>query len=602
MTIRSRLVWLTLGLTVPLMLVGFYNLWGFWQVSRSQRTDSLAQQAELAANAFEQRLIAYRQTLETVSTLVREGQPDLTVKEYLESIVKTRPEWLDVRIVSSDGHTLISGTRKSIDADDVSAAAISRIAAGKNSFVVSADQEDGRNFRLFSIAAPVGNRTFVVARINGADISRVFDDLALPPDGIIAVFGPDNEILYRSRASTEQMSLDVGEAAFFDALNEKREGTIEIESPFDGVRRVYGLARVETADSVVAVSLPIERLIEPIRDQFVRQLILSVSIAILAIFAAILISRSIARPIRRLAIAARAFGGGDLTARAEVTQSGSIRELGVNFNHMADEIAQREEKLETLDRMKSEFVGNVSHELRTPLTTIKTLVSVLQRSDVSELDRFDHLRTIAEECDRQISFVQNLLDLSRLESPNVFSSPIPVDICEIINEVVAAHLHTAKERNVSLVIELPKLDLPRAMADVQTLRRVISNLVENALKYTGSGGEVVVSANAQDKRVTLSVSDNGCGINSADMPHIFEKFFRAKPLKERHRAGLTDEPDADDNHSFVDHAPGVGLGLYVVQNLVEQIGGEISAESPVDSTGCGTRVTVFMQAEITTKE
>lgn len=579
------------------MLVGFYNLWGFWQVSRSQRADSLAQQAELAANAFEQRLIAYRQTLNTVSVLVREGQTDPAIREYLNSIIKTRPEWLNVRIVSSDGKTLISGSDEGSDGQDISAATLNKLAAGENSFAVSSDQADGRIFRHFLVAAPVAKGTFVVAQIDGADVSQVFEGLALPPDGIIAVFGPDNEILYRSRASPEQMSLDVGEAAFFDALNEKREGTIEIESPFDGVRRVYGLAGVESANSVVAVSLPSERLFEPVREQFARQLILSLSIAIIAIIAAVLIAGSIARPIRRLAIAARAFGGGDLTARTQITQSGSIRELGQNFNQMADEIAKREKDLKTLDRMKSEFVGNVSHELRTPLTTIKTLVNVLQRSDVNEADRTEHLQTIAEECDRQISFVQNLLDLSRLESPNVMSSPIPVDIGEIINEVVAAHRHSAKERDVTLAIDLPRSQMTRAMADVQTLRRAISNLVENAIKYTGRCGNVLVSAKLQNGNVALSVTDTGCGIVSEDLPHIFEKFFRGKPLAGQARAEIENQPESDERLSYIEHVPGVGLGLYVVRNLVEKIGGEISAESPVDNTGRGTRITVILQAE-----
>ncbi|HXG85999.1 MAG TPA: ATP-binding protein [Pyrinomonadaceae bacterium] len=582
MTIRARLLWLTLGLIIPLILVGFFNLWSFWQVTRTQLDESLERQAELAASAFEQRLLAHRQTLETISMLAASDENSFTLKDYLDSIVKTRPEWLDVQIVDAGGKVLLSQTNKNLNLQADSVNEIKDEAARENTFVISTEQSVDQKLRLLSLAQPVGNGNFVVARIDGANASEVFEKRALPEDNIIAVFDKNNRLLYRSRVSPEQMSLDVSETPLFTALNEKREGTIEVESPYDKIRRVYGLARVETANSTVAVAVPSRKLYEPARQLFIRQLLFSLPIVALAILAAFLIARSIARPMRLLALAARRFGAGDLTARAEVTQSGSIGELGTTFNQMAQEIAQREEELKTLDRMKSEFVSNVSHELRTPLTTIKTFVRVLQSDKISAAEREEYLETIAAECDRQIDFVQNLLDLSRIESGAYKISLAPTDVVKILWEAIETHGRAAVSRRLNLKFNSPDGDLPPARTDAGALRQIISSLIENAMKYTPEGGEITIAANLKDERIAVEIADDGCGIAAADLPRIFEKFYRGQPLGAENPPFDSGEFSDESECVGYNESPGVGLGLYLVHNLVEQIGGEITAESPVD--------------------
>lgn len=587
LTIRARLLWLTLGLAIPLVLVGFLNLWNFWQVSRAQLDESLEQQAKLAARAFEQRILAHRQTLETISALSNRGENSFTLQDYLDSIVKTRPQWLDVQIVDADGNVVLAQRNKPPNLPTDSVKQIKDEAERENSFVVSTEESADKKSSLLSLALPIGNRNFVVARIDGASVNDVFEKLNLPDDNLIAVFDKNNRLLYRNHALPEQVSLDAGETQLFTALRDRREGTIEVESPYDKILRVYGLARVETTKSIVAVGIPSAKLYEPARRQFLRQLLFGLLIAVLAIAAAFIIARSITRPMRRLTKAARAFGAGDLTTRAEVVQSGTIRELGLTFNQMAEEIAQREKELKALDRLKSEFVSNVSHELRTPLTTIKTLIRILQGDKLTAAEREDYLATIAAECDRQIEFVQTLLDLSRIESGAYQVTLGKVDVVKLLWECVETQSRAAITRRLRLRFLSPTEDALAALTDAAALRRIILSLLENAMKYTPEGGAVEISARRRETQIAIEVSDNGCGIAAEDLPRIFERFFRGRPLVIQDNFG--GESVRDEDCPPANETSGTGLGLYLVSGLVRQIGGEITAESPVGKTGRGTK-------------
>lgn len=592
LTIRARLLWLTLGLAIPLVLVGFFNLWNFWQVSRAQLDESLEQQAKLAARAFEQRILAHRQTLETISMLANRGENTFTLQDYLDSIVKTRPNWLDVQIVNSNGDVVLAQRNKPPNLSADSVKKIKDEAERENSFVISTEESADKKINLLSLALPIGNQNFVVARIDGASVNDVFEKLGLPGDNLIAVFDKNNRLLYRNHGLPEQVLLDAGETPLFTALRDKREGTIEVESPYDKIERVYGLARVETTNSIVVVGVPSAKFYEPARRQFGRQLLFSLLITVLAMVAALIIARSLIGPMHRLTKAARAFGAGDLTARAEVVQGGAIRELGLTFNQMAEEIAQREKDLKTLDRLKSEFVSSVSHELRTPLTTIKTLTRILQSDKITADEREDYLTTIAVECDRQIEFVQTLLDLSRIESGAYRVSMAEVDVVKLLWECVEAQNRAAITRRLRLRFLPPTEDALTAFTDAGALRRIILSLLENAMKYTPEGGAIEISARRQAERIIIEIADNGCGIAAEDLPRIFERFFRGRPFVIEDNSG--GENIADEDCPPVNETPGTGLGLYLVSGLVRQIGGEIKAESPIGKTERGTKFTVLL--------
>jgi signal transduction histidine kinase len=593
LTIRARLLWLTLGLVVPLVLVGFINLWSTWQVSRQQLDESVEQQAELAATAFDQWIEAQKQTLVTIKDLTENNQSPLTLKDYLNSIVKTRPHWFDVQIVGGGGEVKLSQSTKDRFLPSISFETIRTEVERKQNLVIFTEQIGGEKFPLLLFAQPLTGGDFVVARIDGANASNIFERLKLPPEHTISVFDASNRLLYRSRISPEQLSQDVNNTPLISILNDNSGGTIEIESPYDKIERVYGVARIEDAGYKIIVGVPSSRLYEPAQRQFMNQLLFGLFVTLLAILLAFLMARSIAEPIRELGRAAQDFGAGDLEARAKIMGSGTIRELGETFNQMAEQIAHREEELKKLDRLKSEFVSSVSHELRTPLTTIKTLTRVLQRDNISQDEREEYLKTIAVECDRQIEFVQNLLDLSRIESGAYRVKLAKTDVVELLENCFAAQKHAASSRNIKMRFDAPKSDLPPALTDGAALRRIVSSLLENALKYTPENGEIRLSVNCLNGQIAIQVSDTGCGVAPEDLPHIFEKFYRGKALQTVSASGNSSEQD---DWLFNSESSGVGLGLYLVKSLTDQIGGEISVKSPVKEEARGTEFTLLIPA------
>ncbi|HEY6329937.1 MAG TPA: HAMP domain-containing sensor histidine kinase, partial [Blastocatellia bacterium] len=376
---------------------------------------------------------------------------------------------------------------------------------------------------------------------------------------------------------------DFSNSPVLAALGNQRTAVAELKDPGDSNLVAYGLARAGGTGCIILVGVPSETLFVPARQLVTRYIVAGVLALICATAAALGIARGIARPVRRLSETARKFGAGELNARAAFSSSGEIEELRKSFNAMAGQIEERETRLQELDRLKSDFVSGVSHEMRTPLTTIKTLTRVLQRGNVSEPDYHQFLATIAAECDRQIDLVLNLLDLSRIEAGTFNVTLGSVDVAAAVNACVAIERFNAEGRHHKLDVELPPV-LPRVTADPAALRRVLCGLVQNAVKYTPEGGHITVAAAGNHNSVKIKVSDTGHGISDADLPHVFEKFYRGTIPA----AGLNGSSGKD---SETGEAPGVGLGLYLARAIVEEIGGRIEVESEV---GHGSAFTVSL--------
>ncbi|HEU4767144.1 MAG TPA: ATP-binding protein [Pyrinomonadaceae bacterium] len=427
---------------------------------------------------------------------------------------------------------------------------------------------------LVIIAVPIEKGGAVIARIDGAAINRLFDSIELSSQVVISVVDSDGRILYRRRGSESPSEADITWTPLASVLTGERTNVVELTSPIDGIKRVYGMAHVKETGLVAMIGIPSSTLYEPARQRLIRYALIGLIALFLAIAAALVIERSIVLPVRRLRAAAQRLGGGDLNARASHLGGGELRDLGDAFNTMATQIAEREERLTELDRLKSEFVSSVSHELKTPLTTIKLLAHMLQRRDVTDEEKLDYSKTIAIECDRQIDFVGNLLDVSRIESGAYKLRKTKVDVREVIDSCVEVERHRVESLGLTLTTAVPT-GLPAVSGDFEALQRVIRGLIDNAIKYTPEGGLIGVSAREIEDKLAISVSDTGKGIPEEDLPHIFTKFYRA-----------TEDGSADSPGTA---APGVGLGLYLAQHIVSQLNGQINVES---KQGAGTTFTV----------
>lgn len=215
-------------------------------------------------------------------------------------------------------------------------------------------------------------------------------------------------------------------------------------------------------------------------------------------------------------------------------------------------------RIRRLETVRRDFISNISHELRTPLASLQALVDTLRDGaldDPPAARRF--LDRIETEVQSLTQMVQELLELSRIESGQVPMRLIPTPVDDVVFLPVERLRPQAERAGLSITIDLPS-DLPPVLADAERARQVITNLVHNAIKFTPSGGTVTVSAESADEEVVISVRDTGVGVPAEDLPRIFERFYKA----DRARSG-----------------GGTGLGLSIAKHIVQAHGGRIWAES-----------------------
>lgn len=581
MGIRGKLLLLVAGITVPLVLVGALDLRNMWRLSRAQLDDSVKQQVDLASVALERWLDDQKKALDAIAALAGDNDTRTpTIRENLENVLRTRPFWLDLRITNSQGTTIMSQpSRREVLPVALTDHLVSEMRE-RGAWAVVTDRTVDEARPIVIIAVPIQKGGAVIARIDGAAINELFERIELSQQATISVLDSDSRVLYRRRGSEAPTEADVSWAPLSSVLTNDRTNVVELTSPIDGIKRVYGVAHVRETGLIALRGIPSSTLYEPARQRLIRYGVVGLFALLIAMGAALVIERSIVGPIRRLRSTAQRLGGGDLKARAPISEGGEIGDLAVAFNTMAQQIGEREERLTELDRLKSEFVSSVSHELKTPLTTIKLLAHVLQREELAKSERLDYSKTIAVECDRQIDFVGNLLDLSRIESGAYKLRHSRVEVNRLIESSVEVEKQRAESLGLRLTTDVTA-NLPPLKGDFEALRRVVRGLVDNAIKYTPEGGRITVSAHQAGDALAITVEDTGKGIPEADLPHVFEKFYRVD--SETEGDGFGASPGTA--------APGVGLGLYLAQHIVEQLNGKIIVES---KEGRGTTFTVSL--------
>ncbi len=289
----------------------------------------------------------------------------------------------------------------------------------------------------------------------------------------------------------------------------------------------------------------------------------------LATLLGVAISRRLLRPVQQLEQASLRVAGGDLNHQVPVETADELGALAVAFNTMVREVRE----MMVQQRL---FVANASHELRTPLTNIKLRSEALlggASEDPAVAGRY--LTEIDREADRLGRLASALLDLSRLEDGRSFQTAVePVDLLPLLHAVADATALRASQAGLTLQLDLPPT-LPRLAVWPEQIEAVLVNLLDNAVKYTPSGGRVSLSAQAQGRRCLIQVADSGPGIPPEDLPHVFERFYRVDKARSR--------SDAQPGGS------GAGLGLAIVKALLEQNGGQITVAS---QPGQGTVFTV----------
>ena len=272
--------------------------------------------------------------------------------------------------------------------------------------------------------------------------------------------------------------------------------------------------------------------------------------------------KSILTPIKEIGATARRIVQGDFKARIEKSNDDEIGQLCDTINDMAVELGAAE-------KMKNDFISSVSHELRTPLTAIKGWAETMQGGGMDD-ETFDKgMSVIIRESERLSGIVEELLDFSRMQSGRMTLTMDKIDILAELGEAVYMFSERAKSEHKYLLYEEPRMLSP-VLGDINRLRQVFVNILDNALKYTDEGGTISVVASEENGYIRVAISDNGCGIPPEHLPNVKKKFYKANQT-----------------------VRGSGIGLALADEIMRLHSGSLEIES---HENVGTVVTIRIPA------
>lgn len=280
-------------------------------------------------------------------------------------------------------------------------------------------------------------------------------------------------------------------------------------------------------------------------------LILLVTLAI-ALLISFFISQHMTRPLGTIAAAAKEFAAGNFEVRVpEDNHCYEIDGLAVSFNNMARDLAQLEE-------LTRGFISNVSHEFKTPMTTIGGFVDGMIDGTIPPEQHDKYLRVIAEETRRLSRMVNRMLDAAKIQSGELLLAPAPFDFTEMTSQIILSFEQKIEKKHLEVDCELG--DRLTVMGDRDHLYRAVYNLVDNAVKFIDDNGRLRLYVHPEGTFCAFSISNTGTGISEEDLPHVFDRFYKADRSRSLDKTGA-------------------GLGLYIVKNIINLHGGEIAVRS-----------------------
>ncbi|HEX6652171.1 MAG TPA: HAMP domain-containing sensor histidine kinase [Thermoleophilaceae bacterium] len=287
---------------------------------------------------------------------------------------------------------------------------------------------------------------------------------------------------------------------------------------------------------------------------FVRnRVLIATAIALLiALIGGLLIATRLGRRVSGLERAARSVAGGRWVEPLRVTSKDEIGQLTETFNQM-------QQRLQSVDIARKEFIATASHELRTPIFSLGGFVELLQDEDLDEDTRLEFLETMGEQVERLQKLSVDLLDLSRLDSGSVELHTEPVDLAELTRSVAGEFHPRLTEHGTDLMLDVPE-EGPSALCDRERVVQIMRILLDNALRHTPEGTDVTVSASRYNGAAELTVADTGPGLPAGARAKVFERFFTG------------------------DAARGAGLGLAIARELAERMDGRLVLTAKRDVT------------------
>jgi len=420
------------------------------------------------------------------------------------------------------------------------------------------------NERLFSEASLVSSLVEELGPDGTAALAEAMENSALPEHSRAQILDCSGTVIADSESGTavgeDYGDRDEVDRALAGAIS---RGTFEAEDDRIGIAVAHPIERGTEVVGVAYISAETFSIWSLLNDYRGRLAIVIGLFAVLTLVLAELLSRWLLRPLMALERTALAFAAGDHSVRAKPSGSREIQAVVTSFNTMADEVETVVRELKEEEVRKSRFVSDVSHELRTPLTAIRGTAETLLDGDVPQADAERFLATIVRESDRLARLADDLLTLQRIEGATGELPLRVTDPHEIVDVAVESLANLLEQRGVTVVV---RGSAPDVLGDFDRLQQVVSNLVDNSSRMMSSGGTITVELSERAGRSVISVLDEGPGMPDTDINHVFDRFYRAQPSRDRSTGGA-------------------GLGLAIVKAIVESHAGDIHATNRPEG-GC----------------
>ncbi|MBE6948466.1 MAG: HAMP domain-containing histidine kinase [Ruminococcaceae bacterium] len=377
----------------------------------------------------------------------------------------------------------------------------------------------------------------------------------------LAVMSPDNEIIYKQGGTGEDFVLN--EDYFNRCMSQTASGNDVVIADYkEGVFTSYAAAPIYSKDQITGVVIMVEAdndqgsIIENLQSNIQS---ISIAVFILTITVGTLVSLTLTKRITKVLKAIKFVREGEYGYRAKVSGNDELTELTKEFNSLTG-------RLQVTEDMRRRFVSDASHELKTPLASIRLLSdSILQNSEYMDMETVSEFVTdIGNEADRLTRTTEKLLNLTRLDS-NVMIKRTKVDVKNVVGNAMRILSPLAKRSNITLNYKCANGCTVFATED--DIYQVVLNLAENAIKYNLPEGSVYLNLKKEGNMVALTVKDTGIGIPEADIPNIFDRFYRVDKARSR-------------------EAGGSGLGLSIVKSTVQEHGGTVEAFKNKDKGMC----------------
>jgi signal transduction histidine kinase len=579
-SLRSRLVLLVLLAIAPITVMTLIN--GQRERDHAVETaqENLQRLTNLAAANEAQLVAGARQMLRDMA-----GVPSLTgdpeqCSRLLANILRQNPDYSNLGLIQLNGDVGCSAvpSKTQVNLADRShfrrAVHLRRFVAGGYVFGrVIQKHTVNLTYPVLDDEQRVKGVVFASLDLNRLD--RFVADIQLPPgsllltadsEGKIIARKPDPESWYGKQVSPEMRN----------AMAAEPGKPVLLTGP-DGVQRLHRFARVGNnglTDYTVTIGIPVDQITANARHDQILDLLALAATIVLALLAAWFVGDVLVlRRVKRLATTANSIASGALDARSGIAYGKEeISELAHALDAMAASLQEKERQhqraehqLREADRRKDEFLAMLAHELRNPLAPISAGAQLLQSGHASDAVVQRTAAIIVRQVHHMTRLVDDLLDVSRVTRGLVTLARVPLDVRAIVADAVEQAEPLMQARQHRFDVELPPFPL-MVTGDQKRLVQVLVNILNNAAKYTPTGGIIKLSARAEGDKVLLAVSDNGIGMSPELRNRVFDLFAQAARNSDRSQGGL-------------------GLGLALVKSLVELHGGSVAVDSPGEQQG-----------------